>query len=222
MCSTMLPWSKAEVWPKFGERTSAESSKAFEIPEWASRLAGLGNWMVSNGTSGRFHRGVVIVPIRKTAATWVVLGALMAGLSYSNQREVEVGDTVWFPPKLGRTRFNKGTVVGLPADDLHGFFRIEGPGAVDDRITESCRRDGFFAVERPPSLDSALSAGKMAVAALRLGVPCTPDQCLMLENAIGITGSKEQMQSAAGAIELDGVALAVLMMLGETRTLCPG
>ena len=37
----MLPWSKAEVWPKFGERIPSEPPKAFEVPQWASRLAGL-------------------------------------------------------------------------------------------------------------------------------------------------------------------------------------
>lgn len=217
----MLPWSKAEVWPKFGERIPSEPPKAFEVPQWASRLAGLGHWMVSNGTSGRFHRGVVIVPIRKTAVTWLALGALMASFSYSNRREVEVGDTVWFPPKRGRMRFSKGTIVGLPADDVHGLFRIARLGAADDRITESCGRDGFFAVENSPNLDSARSAEKMAVVARKLGTQCTPDRCLMLENAIGIVGSKDQMEAVAGEIELDGITLADLMMLeGKGFSMC--
>lgn len=211
----MLPWSRAEAWPKFEERTSAESSQALEVPEWASRLAGLGHWMVSNGTSARFHRGVVIVPIRRTAVVWLVLGALMAGLSCSNRREVEVGDTVWFFPEGGRKRFSKGTVVGLPAEDVHGLFRIEMMGSVDDRITVFCGRDRFFAVERPPSLDSARSADKMAVAARSLGVQCTPDRCLMLENALGIIANKDRVLSAAGGIDLGGVTLADLMMLEE-------
>jgi hypothetical protein len=157
----------------------------------------------------------VIVPIRATAVAWLVLGGLMASLSCSNQREVEVGDTVWFPPSPGRTRFSKGTVAGLPTDNEYGLFRIERPDAAGGGATYYCGRDGFFLVESPPNLNSARSANKIAIAARSLGVQCTPDRCLVLENAIGIIGNKDHVQSAAGGIELGGVTLADLMMLEE-------
>lgn|GEM_PF-6631508 len=212
---TMLPWDKNVAWPKFKETTLDGSARDFDVPEWASRLAGLGHWMVSSGTDGQFYRCVVIVPVRNTAVTWVTLGALMASLADSNTRAIQMGDTVWFPPRRGRVRFSKGAVAELPADNVHGLFRIERLGARNDRTIDSCSRDGFFAVENSPNLDSARSAERMAVVARRFGIQCTPDRCLMLENAIGITGSKDQVRSAAGGIELDGITIAGLIMLEE-------
>lgn len=214
MCSTMLPWDMAEPWPKFGERISSEWLKSFEIPEWASRLAGLGHWMVTSGANGRFHRSVVIVPIRNTAAIWVALGALMAGLASSKVQSIKTGQTVWFPPLPRKTKFGEGK-VGSPAQDEDGRFRIERSRGRNNSWTEFCDRHGFFAVENPPSLEAARSAEKAAFVARQLGIQCGPDPCLMLEDAVQIAGGKEQVQFAASQIELGGVTLAQLMMLED-------
>lgn len=214
MCSTLLPWDSASTWPKFGERVSSEQLNPFDIPEWASRLAGLGHWMVASAARGRSHRSVVIVPIRNTAAIWVALGALMAGLANSEARSIRAGDTVWFPPLPRKTRFSEGQ-IGSPAQDEAGRFRIERSRGRSNSWTEFRDRQDFFAVKSPPSLDAARAAQNAALAARQLGIQCGPDPCLMLEDGFQIAGGKEQIRSAAGQIELGGVSLANLLMLED-------
>lgn len=119
-----LPWAAEKPWPPFQEIAENDVVENFNVPEWASILAGIGYWHVRTGIEGHHHRSVLLVPVRNTAMIWVALGGLIASVQTSRQKSVEVGDTVWFPPRPCRTRFTKGKVLELPTGQSD-LFRIE-------------------------------------------------------------------------------------------------
>ncbi|MDV3257944.1 MAG: hypothetical protein LOX97_09235 [Sphingomonas sp.] len=149
----------------------------------------------------------MIVPTRNSAAIWLTLGALIASLVSCNPREVVAGDTVWFPPNRNRTRFRQGK-VGTPVRDENGLIRI-----VTAQGIYSGRRDTFFAVRHRPNLDSARAAAGMAAFVRSLGIDCSPDQCLMLEDAIQIVGNEKQIKNTAASISSSQGTLADIAML---------
>lgn len=209
-----LPWQPDKAWPTFSVTGSSGVQNAFEVPEWASRIAGIGHWTMGSTANGRSCRSVVIVPVRSSSVLWVALGALMASLSTSKMSEIVAGATVWFPPLPGRTRFNDG-VVGSPIRDENGLFRIvRSKGKIASWI-ESCHRDSFFFVEKRPHIDSARSALMLASLAGALEVRSSPDVCLMLEDAIQITGNSAEILAGAEGIGLDGVSLDQSLMLSK-------
>lgn len=209
-----LPWQPDKDWPMFSAVDASGARNFFDVPEWASRLAGIGHWTVGCAANGLSYRSVVIVPIRGSSAAWIALGALMASLSTSETNDVVAGASVWFPPVPGRTRFTTG-VVGDPIRDENGLFRIVRSKGKAAPCLESCPRDSFFLVKKRPNLDSARSARMLTALARELAIRSSPDACLMLEDAIQIAGNNTEIKAWAEGVVLNETSLDRSLMLGS-------
>lgn len=216
MDSTSIPWDRTRTrpWPKLTEIVSPETVESHEVPLWASQLAGLGHWMVANAAKGTSYAAIVIVPIRETPVLWVALGALMAALEGSCETSLEEGQTVWFPPKPGKQRFSRG-LINDPTPDKYNLIKVDVIGR--NSHTHSCNRSDFFAVTDQPSLETARLAQCTAGTAKSLGIDCRPEQCLSIESAIQISGSKAPIQAAASRLRMADVELSRLMMLDDAE-----
>lgn len=208
-------WSPDHCWPSIDDRSDGFVERV-DVPEWASQLSGFGHWLVRTHRLPYSHRAILIVPVRKSAALWVMLGAMIAVLESSAQRDVEVGRTVWFLPR-GAVQYVQGEVIDLSGVDegMVKFRTRYGKGAKSEwgELIEIRPRHDVIAVDQRPSLELAKSAARAADILKDLGLLLGVEHFLLAENAIRLAGSEADTFSTAELLALGGARFADLLLL---------
>ena len=137
----------------------AVGEETFPMPDWASWLIWLGEWMkLQTQTEGR-RVAVIRVPCRRTAAAFTVLGVLLAAarihddsLDWESLKSLPVGTQVYWrersPADSGKARAKSGKVIGLSTYGDHQLMVV----SVDSRSKQGQTTHAFSKV-------SALSYG---------------------------------------------------------------
>ena len=137
----------------------AVGDETFPMPDWASWLIWLGEWMKLQTQNDGRRVAVVRVPCRRTAAAFTVLGVLLASarihddsLDWESLKSLPVGTQVYWRERSladsGKARAKSGKVIGLSTYGDHQLMVV----SVDSRSKQGQTTHSFSKV-------SALSYG---------------------------------------------------------------
>jgi hypothetical protein len=137
----------------------AVAGETFPMPDWASWLIWLGEWMkLQAQTEGR-RVAIIRVPCRSTAAAFTVFGVLIAAarihddsLDWESLKSLPIGTSVYWRERSsadsGKSRAKSGKVIGLSTHGDHQLMVV----SVDSRSKQGQTTRSFSKV-------SALSYG---------------------------------------------------------------
>jgi len=177
-----------------------------EAPAWVKSLVCFGQWIVTQSSENVSWRAALILPVRKSSALWVSLGALLRVLQEGASRDIQRGATVWLPPKPGRQRFREGTLDRIE-DGLHWIALSDG--------CEAHRRSDVLLVQSRPTLERARAAGATEALARQLGMDVPAGRCLEAESSVYIGGSVLATKERASGVKLNGYSMEQLLVLSS-------